>query len=157
MPHRSSNRYNKIAGAWTPDYSLHPDAALVGTLGVAVSRRIQSVTTLRQVYAISHTWEHIETEHARQYDHSLARELLPALLQEPTYVYAGRKKNTIVFAKEYDATHYLTVPLKVIREPQPEFWLQSMYIRNDSMVWAELRRSEVYFMAKKVGTPGRSG
>lgn len=157
MRHRDSNRPDRRRGLWVPDPSIHPDAALVGTLGLPVSRSIQEITILRQVYAITRTWTHIKTKHAGQYDHVLAKELLPAILLNPTYVYAGRKTNTIVFAGQYDATHFLVVPLKIVREPQQELWLQSMYIRNDTMVWAELRKTEVYFAEKKAGTPGRSG
>jgi len=145
MDDSPEKRFPNPRGEWQPDPKTSPDAELVGMLGASIAFSLRGLTPLRQVYAVESTWRHVLEEHEGQHDYTIARSSLPSILRKPQIVYAGRKANTVVFARLYDATHFLVVPLKIIHLPQEELWLQSMYIRNDTMVWADLRKTEVYF------------
>ena len=120
------------------------DAQLVGS----ISREVQKAlgTSVQQVYIVPETVRHYQERHGYEFDVAKAERLLSGVLERPLYVVGGRKINSVTFVGEFDAEHYLMVPVKILTN---ELWQETLYIRNKTRFERSIGSMTVFYRGKK--------
>lgn len=103
--------------------SLRP-ARFVGAARGRFGELLEERSGTRVVRVVPAVVEHYR-KHAGQFDLRRAEALLPTVLADPLKVVQGKKATTLVAVGEYDAEHYLVVPVKSL---PGENWLETLYI-----------------------------
>lgn len=96
-----------------------------GYFGPSVLPIVRERTDANVVMRVSSVRSHYWERHQYDFDVALAEGMLPGVLQDPWFVYQGKKKTTLVLVGEFDQEHYLLLPVKCYPH---EAWLESLYI-----------------------------
>lgn len=103
------------------------DASIVGRVSDDLYNVVHPRTGVREIYVVNSVREHYRETHEGQFDIDYAESLLETVFIKPRYVYQGRKKTTLLFVADYDATKYLLAPVKCL---EGEMWLETMYVEG---------------------------
>lgn len=131
-------------GEWKPN---RDDATLIGAVGDAAWSEIRRHSTVRQVYAIPETWDHIGGRRIGQIDIGTAQEMLPSILNDPAMVIrAGRDDSSLLLVGRWDEQYALVVAVKPVRN---ELWLATMYKTSQKRLDRLVRQGNVVFRRKE--------
>lgn len=101
------------------------DVRLVAQFSEEVLVVVRSRCSAIDIWITDSVATHYRDKHAGQFDNVLAEVLLPKIVADPLAIYRGGKQSTLVFIDEFDAEHYIVVPITLL---PAEAWIETLYV-----------------------------
>ncbi len=98
----------------------------VGNTGTSIGGIIESRSNAKMVRATEDVLSHIE-KHKDQFDILKAKQMLPQILNNPKFIYEGKKASSLQFVEDFDEKYFLMVPIKYLKD---ELWLETLTIEE---------------------------
>ncbi|HOJ02091.1 MAG TPA: hypothetical protein PLL88_10780 [Anaerolineaceae bacterium] len=98
----------------------------IGEIGENIAPIIQSRSSAKIVQATDDVLKHIE-KHKDQFDILKAKNMLPEVLNNPKFLFQGKKKTSLQFIEDFDEKYFLMIPIKYLPN---ELWLETLTIEE---------------------------
>jgi len=116
----------------------------VGTIGNPIKSIFETRTSAQTVMVSDGVLGHIE-KHKVQFDIIRAKQMLPQILNDPKYLYQGKKISSIQFVEDFDDRYFLLAPVKYLPN---ELWLETIHIEEKKRFLKRWAKREILYERK---------
>jgi len=99
----------------------------IGVIGEKIAPFISDRSNSRLVRLSESVENHIYDRHGSQFDIAQAKQKLPKILNDPLFLYEGKKASSVQFVENYSDDYYLMIPVKCL---PGELWIETMFIED---------------------------
>ena len=99
----------------------------IGVIGEKIEPFINERSVSRLVRLSESVEKHIYDRHGNQFNIAQAKQKLPKILDDPLFLYEGKKASSVQFVENYSDDYYLMIPVKCLPS---ELWIETMFIED---------------------------
>lgn len=106
---------------------------------------IQTRSSAEVVKISEQVGNHIISRHKEHFDINKAFNMLPEVINNPQFIYEGKKKNSLQFVESFNEKFYLMVPIKCLPD---ELWIETLTIEEKARFLRRWGKRQLFYKRK---------